>query len=28
VLVARWPGFRPLWGDPRLEDFKRRLGLP
>ena len=28
ALIARWPGYRPLWGDPRLEEFKRRLGLP
>jgi len=28
VAVARWPGYRPLWGDPRLEEFKRRIGLP
>ena len=28
ALVARWPGYRPLWGDPRFAEFKQRLGLP
>ena len=28
MAIARWPGFAPLWGDPRLDDLKRRIGLP
>jgi serine/threonine protein kinase/Tfp pilus assembly protein PilF len=28
IAIHHWPTFRPLWGDPRLDDLMRRIGLP